>query len=304
MLAANSWRVAVNADAASARRLMGHLQALEADSRRAPGAHADEPERATSIGHARSRRCPSPSSRHCSASPPRRCGTSETGESSRRAPSPACEPSPTGRPDRGGSSSERKRLGGAAPRARTVRRPLRRRTLDAPRRRPTTSCWSALRELNNAGGQGPYLATVDRSRDDLRSTAAAVTPPLPRPPREAHRDHADAHASDQERSRRGPRRYARSRTPRSRSAKRSAVGSRGCARSGRMCCSRARKARQHRSRWRALRYRILDTDGVQRTAVAPAEQSRRHRGARGAVAAGPTVRVGRDRARTSSIALG
>jgi lambda repressor-like predicted transcriptional regulator len=30
MLAANSWRVAVNADAASAGRLMRHLQALEA----------------------------------------------------------------------------------------------------------------------------------------------------------------------------------------------------------------------------------------------------------------------------------
>ena len=53
MLAANSWRVAVNADAASASRLMRHLQALET-TRGALRPHAHEPQRAVRPARAQS----------------------------------------------------------------------------------------------------------------------------------------------------------------------------------------------------------------------------------------------------------
>ncbi len=50
MLAANSWRKVVNADAASAGRLMQHLQALEATRGALLEPHADEPYRAVRSG--------------------------------------------------------------------------------------------------------------------------------------------------------------------------------------------------------------------------------------------------------------
>ena len=74
-------------------------------------------------------------------------------------------------------------------------------------------------------------------------------------------------------------------------------GPRGCARNGHTCCRPGCARDGASTALRALRYRMLHHHAIRRTTAAVAERPRRNRGARGVVAAGPAVRVGRDRAR-------
>jgi cell wall-associated NlpC family hydrolase len=108
--------------------------------------------------------------------------------------------------------------------------------------------------VNNAAGQGRYLATVERSRADLHD-AAAVDAVLTATVREAHRDHANAHALtkgvlDEA--------HADSAVPDNPIAHREAIRRRVA----RLRAQRAhvlaarRKSRRHRSRWRATHYRM------------------------------------------------
>jgi peptidoglycan DL-endopeptidase CwlO len=108
--------------------------------------------------------------------------------------------------------------------------------------------------LNNAEGQRFYRDTVARSRDDLRA-ATAVDYELTATAREAHRDHANAHALtkdvlDQAR--------ADSATADNPIAQREAIRRRVArlrAQQAHVLAAR-RKSRRHRSRWRATRYRM------------------------------------------------
>lgn len=108
--------------------------------------------------------------------------------------------------------------------------------------------------MNNGGGQALYRAAVERSRDDLRA-AAAVDAEVDATARQAHRDHADAHALtkgvlDEAR--------ADSAVPDTAIAQREAIRRRVA----RLRAQRAhvlaarRKSRRHRSRWRPTRYRM------------------------------------------------
>ena len=109
--------------------------------------------------------------------------------------------------------------------------------------------------LNTGGGHALYRAAADRSRDDLRS-AAAVDAAVTATAREAHRDHAHAHALtkgvlDEAR--------ADAALPDSPIAQREAIRRRVArlrAQQAHVLAAR-RKSRKHRSRWRAVRYRML-----------------------------------------------
>jgi cell wall-associated NlpC family hydrolase len=124
--------------------------------------------------------------------------------------------------------------------------------------------------LNSVPGQAFYSTAVARSRDDLRA-AAAVDSAVAATARQAHRDHANAHAStksvlDEAR--------ADSAMPDNPIAQREAIR-RGVAR---LQAQRAhvlaarRKSRKHRSRWRATRYR-MPHQGARRLRL-PAPNSR------------------------------
>jgi peptidoglycan DL-endopeptidase CwlO len=113
--------------------------------------------------------------------------------------------------------------------------------------------------LNTVGGHALYRAAVDRSRDDLRS-AAAVDAAMAATAREAHRDHADARALTK-----GVLEEARADTavPGSPIAQREAIRRRVArlrAQQAHVLAAR-RKSRKHRSRWRAVRYRMLHHGG-------------------------------------------
>ncbi len=109
-------------------------------------------------------------------------------------------------------------------------------------------------ETNSTAGQGHYRAAVDRSRADLRD-AAAVDSALTETLREAHRDHARAHALtrsvlDEARADNAlqdnpiaQREAIRRRVSRLRAQRAHVLAAR-------------RKSRRHRSRWRATRYRM------------------------------------------------
>ena len=108
--------------------------------------------------------------------------------------------------------------------------------------------------MNNAGGQALYRAAVARSRDDLRA-AATVDADVDATARQAHRDHANAHALtkgvlDEAR--------ADSAVPDNAIAQREAIRRRVArlrAQHAHVLAAR-RKSRRHRSRWRATRYRM------------------------------------------------
>jgi cell wall-associated NlpC family hydrolase len=109
--------------------------------------------------------------------------------------------------------------------------------------------------LNTVGGHALYRAAVDRSRGDLRS-AAAVDAAVTATAREAHRDHAHAHALTK-----GVLDEARADTavPDSPIAQREAIRRRVArlrAQQAHVLAAR-RKSRKHRSRWHAARYRML-----------------------------------------------
>ncbi len=107
---------------------------------------------------------------------------------------------------------------------------------------------------NNGGGQALYRAAVERTRDDLRA-AAAVDSAVSATVREAHQDHANAHALtrgvlDEAQADRAEadnpiaqREAIRRRVARLRAQKAHVLAAR-------------RKSRKHRSRWRATHYRI------------------------------------------------
>jgi len=108
--------------------------------------------------------------------------------------------------------------------------------------------------MNSAGGPALYRAAVDRSRDDLRA-AATVDADVDATARQAHRDHANAHALtkgvlDEAR--------ADSAVPDNAIAQREAIRRRVArlrAQHAHVLAAR-RKSRRHRSRWRATRYRM------------------------------------------------
>lgn len=109
-------------------------------------------------------------------------------------------------------------------------------------------------EINSGGGQAFYRAAVNRSRDDLRA-AAAVDSEVDATTREAHRDHANAHALtkgvlDEA--------HADNAMPDNAIAQREAIRRRVArlrAQHAHVLAAR-RKSRKHRSRWRATRYRM------------------------------------------------
>lgn len=109
-------------------------------------------------------------------------------------------------------------------------------------------------DSNRAAGQGTYHAAVDRSRGDLRD-AAAVDSAITATIRDAHRDHAHAHAMtkgvlDAARADNAlqdnpiaQREAVRRRVARLRAQRAHVLAAR-------------RKSRKHRSRWRATGYRM------------------------------------------------
>ena len=109
--------------------------------------------------------------------------------------------------------------------------------------------------LNTAAGQGLYQSAVNRSRDDLRAAAtadAAVATTVG----EAHRDHANAQGLTK-----GVLDEARGdmAVPDNPIAQREAIRRRVArlrAQQAHVLAAR-RKSRRHRSRWRAVRYRML-----------------------------------------------
>ncbi|OBK36416.1 hypothetical protein A5658_06200 [Mycobacterium sp. 1245111.1] len=108
--------------------------------------------------------------------------------------------------------------------------------------------------MNNGGGRALYREAVARSRDDLRA-AAAVDAEVDATAREAHRDHANAHALTK-----GVLDAARadSAVPDNAIAQREAIRRRVArlrAQHAHVVAAR-RKSRRHRSRWRATRYRM------------------------------------------------
>jgi peptidoglycan DL-endopeptidase CwlO len=109
--------------------------------------------------------------------------------------------------------------------------------------------------LNTGAAHHDYQATVERSRDDLRS-AAAVDAAVNRTAREAHQDHAHARAVT-----RSVLDEARADTdlPDNPIAQREAIRRRVArlrAQQAHVLAAR-RKSRRHRSTWRAARYRML-----------------------------------------------
>ena len=170
---------------------------------------------------------------------------------------------------------------------------------EAVARRPARRAYDGLlaraAALNTGGGHRALSRQRSIAAEKLcaqrRPTDAAVTATAA----QAHRDHAHARALT-----RSVLDEARADTavPDNPIAQREAIRRRVARlRAQQAHVSAARRGPdEHRSRWRALRYR-MPHHGVApgRTAVAADEQPRRYRGAGSAVTAGPALRVGRNR---------